>query len=202
MSLFSIDQKKCKRDGICAADCPAQVIIQPDKNSYPSPIEHAEEFCINCGHCVAVCPHGALVLEKMSLTECPEIQKELLPSSAAARELLLARRSIRLYQKKVVPQKVLDDLLDVARYAPTGSNKQQVHWTVFREPDDVHQLAVQVIDFMKIMLPVTTDEATVRRFRRIVDAWDRGKDRIMRGAPHLIVVSSPSDLSFPGQTAR
>ena len=68
---------------------------------------------------------------------------------------------------------------------------------VFQKPEDVHKLAAQVIDFMKIMLPVTTDEATVRRFQRIVNAWDNGRDRIMRGAPHLIVVHSPSDLSFP-----
>ena len=56
-----------------------------------------------------------------------------------------------------------------------------------------------VIDFMKMMLPITTDEALVRRFRRIVDAWDNGSDRIMRGAPHLIVVHSPADLPLAAE---
>lgn len=197
MSLFSVDRKKCKRDGICAAECPTQVIVQTDKKSFPLPAENAEEFCINCGHCVAVCPYGALTLETMPLAGCPEIQKELIPVPLSVRQLLSARRSIRQYKKKLVPQKVLDDLLAVARYAPTGSNKQQVHWMVFQKPDDVHQLAALVIDFMKMMLPVTTDEAMVRRFRRLLDAWDQGRDRVMRGAPHLIVAHSPSDLSFP-----
>ena len=88
MSLFSIDQKKCKRDGICAAECPAQIIIQPDKKSFPSLLENGEEFCINCGHCVAVCPHGALTLSTMSVADCPPIQKNLLPDADSLKQLL------------------------------------------------------------------------------------------------------------------
>ncbi len=197
MSLFSIDEKKCKRDGICAAECPAQIIVQADKKSFPSLITHGEEFCINCGHCVAVCPHDALTLSTMPLAACPPIAKDCLPDASAVKEFLLTRRSIRRYKKTPVSHKLLTELIDVARYAPTGSNKQQVHWMVFQKPDDVHHLAALVIDFMKMMLPLTTDKATVTRFQRIVNAWDNGRDRIMRGAPHLIIAHSPSDLSFP-----
>lgn len=197
MSLFSIDQKKCKRDGICQAICPAQIIIQQDKKAFPSLLIGGEEFCINCGHCVAACPHGALTLDKMPLSACPLMEKDLLPTSDALKQLLLARRSIRQYKKTPVSHKLLADLINVARYAPTGSNKQQVHWMVFQNPDEVHDLAAMVVDFMKTMLPVTTDEAMLRRFQRIVQAWDNGRDRITRGAPHLIVAHSPADLSFP-----
>jgi len=197
MSLFSIDQKKCKRDGICAAECPAQIIVQADKKSFPSLLTNGEEFCINCGHCVVVCPYGALTLSTMPVGGCPPIDKSLLPTAPALKQLLLARRSVRQYKKTPVSHQLLAELLDAARYAPTGSNKQQVHWMVFQKPDDVHKLAAMVIDFMKTMLPVTTDEAMVRRFRRLLDAWDQGRDRVMRGAPHLIVAHSPSDLSFP-----
>lgn len=197
MALLSIDREKCKRDGICAAECPAQIIVQADKKSFPSLLEGGEEFCIHCGHCVAVCPYGALALSTMTVDGCPPIDQSLLPGADALRHLLLARRSIRRYKKASVSRKVLGELLDVARCAPTGSNKQQVHWIVYSRPEELGRLAGLVIDFMKIMLPVTTDEAVIRRFRRIVDAWDRGRDRIMRGAPHLIVAHSPSDLSFP-----
>ena len=197
MSLFSVDQKKCKRDGICAAECPAQVIVQTDKKSFPSLLTNGEEFCINCGHCVAVCPYGALTLSAMPVEGCSQIDKRLLPTAAVLKQFLQARRSIRQYKKTPVSHKLLTELLDTARYAPTGSNKQQVHWMVFEKPDDVHKLAALAIDFMKRMLPLTTDEAVIRRFQRIISAWDKGRDRIMRGAPHLIVAHSPSDLSFP-----
>ena len=71
MSLFMIDQRKCKRDGLCVKDCPVQVIAMEDKDAFPSPIEDAEEFCVKCGHCVAICPHGALTLSTMPLDACP-----------------------------------------------------------------------------------------------------------------------------------
>ncbi|MGP8153822.1 MAG: nitroreductase family protein [Smithella sp.] len=197
MSLFNIDQEKCKRDGICAAECPSQIIVQSDKKSFPTLIENGEEFCINCGHCVAVCPYGALTLSTMPLDACPPIQKYLFPDADTLKQFLRAWRSIRQYKGKVVSRKLLAELINTARYAHTGSNKQQVHWTVFRNPEDVHKLAEMVVDFMKIMLPITTDEASARRFRRLVDAWDNGRDRVLRGAPHLIVAHCPTDLSFP-----
>ena len=64
MSLFTINQEKCKRDGICAKDCPAQVIVWKNKDDFPMPAKDAEEFCINCGHCVAVCPYEACRLQR------------------------------------------------------------------------------------------------------------------------------------------
>lgn len=197
MSLFNIDQKKCKQDGICAAVCPAQIIVQSDKKSFPSLLEHGEEFCVNCGHCVAVCPYGAITLATMSLADCPPIQKNLVPDADAIKQFLQTRRSVRRYKAKIVPRKLLQELIDTARYAHTGSNVQEVQWTVFQNPEDVHRLAQMVCDFAKIMLPVVTDEALVRRFRRIIEAWDNGIDRILRGAPHLIVVHGPADASFP-----
>lgn len=197
MALFSIDQKKCKRDGLCQAACPAQIIIQADRKSFPMLLAGGEEFCINCGHCVAVCPHGAFRLDSMPLSSCRPIQREILPDASTLKHLLLARRSIRQYKKTPVSRKLLAELIDVARYAPTGSNKQQVYWTVISKPDDVRRMGTLVIDFIKFMLPLTTDEAQVRRSRRIVLAWENGRDRIMRGAPHLIVAHSPADVAFP-----
>lgn len=45
MSLFVIDKDKCKRDGICAEECPAKIIELKDKESVPVPIEkdHADQ---------------------------------------------------------------------------------------------------------------------------------------------------------------
>jgi len=36
------------------------------------PVEKAEEICIRCGHCVAVCPHSALSLKNMKAGTVPD----------------------------------------------------------------------------------------------------------------------------------
>lgn len=196
MSLFTIDRKKCKRDGMCAKECPAQIIVLTDKDTFPTLMENGDEFCINCGHCAAVCPHGAFTLSTMSLAECPSIQNDLFPEAAQIRQLLMARRSIRFYKNRVVAHDLLEDLIDTARYAPTGSNKQQVQWMVFENPSEVNRLASMVIDFARLMLPLTTDETMAKSMERKIAAWDKGIDLIMRSAPHLIVVHSQADLPF------
>lgn len=196
MSLFTIDQKKCKRDGMCAKECPAQIVVLAEKDAFPTLMNNGEESCINCGHCVAVCPHGALTLSKMPITECPSIQSDLLPEADQIRQLLMARRSIRFYKKRVVAHNLLEELIDTARYAPTGSNKQQVQWMIFENPAEVNRLASMVIDFARLMLPLTTDETMAKSMERKIAAWDKGVDSILRSAPHLIVVHSQADLPF------
>jgi nitroreductase/NAD-dependent dihydropyrimidine dehydrogenase PreA subunit len=196
MSLFNLDREKCKRDGLCSADCPAQIIVQADRKSFPSLLENGEEFCIHCGHCVAVCPYGALALDSMSPEAYLPIQKELLPDADTVKNFLRTRRSIRQYKEKAVSQKILADLMDTTRYAHTASNAQQVHWTVFQNPKDVRNLAGLVVDFMKIVLPAMADPERAKRMQRLVDAWAGGRDCILRGAPNLIVAHSPADQPF------
>ena len=57
MGLLIVDESKCKRDGICARDCPTAIIKLKDKESYPAIVPGGESFCLVCGHCIAVCPH-------------------------------------------------------------------------------------------------------------------------------------------------
>jgi nitroreductase/NAD-dependent dihydropyrimidine dehydrogenase PreA subunit len=196
MSLFTIDQKKCKRDGMCVKECPAQIIILTEKDAFPTLMENSEEACINCGHCVAVCPHGALTLNTMSPNECPGIQNDLLPGAGQIRQFLMARRSIRFYKNRIVARDILEELIDTARYAPTGSNKQQVQWTVFENPSEVNRLASMVIDWSRFMLPLMPDLTMVKKMERRIAAWDKGSDSILRDAPNLIAVHSQADLPF------
>ena len=196
MPFITLNREKCKRDGICVQECPAQILAMADRNAFPAPIENTEEFCTNCGHCVAVCPHGALTLETMCPEDCSPLNRDLLPGPEAIRHFLMARRSIRQYKKTPVAHEILAELIDTARHAPTGSNKQQVYWTIFENPAEVQRLAAMVIDFIRLMIPMSTDEDMNKRMRRILAAWDKGHDRILRSAPHLVLVHAPADLPF------
>lgn len=195
MPLFSIDKDKCKRDGICAATCPVGLIEIRGKNESPAPIESAEELCLNCGHYVAVCPQGALSHRHMKPGECPPVRKELILSPEHVEHFLRYRRSIRNYKKKAVSRAIISRLIDVARYAPSGHNLQPVHWLVIDNSQTLRNLAGLVIDWMKKMMASNSLVAQQMHFDRVVDAWQKGKDRILREAPVLIVAHALRELS-------
>jgi len=193
MSLFTIDAKKCKRDGICAAECPVSIIMLKDKESVPAPVPGAEASCIHCGHCVAVCPHGALSHVSMTPEQCPPIRKEFQLSPEQAEHFLRARRSIRVYKDKVVPKEILAKLIDIARYAPSGHNSQSVQWIVVCDPAEVQKLTSHVADWMRFMIKEQPAFAKAFHMDRVVGAWDMGMDAIARKTPHLIVAHAAKE---------
>ncbi len=187
MSLFTIDPKLCKRDGICVEECPARIIEIRKEGDIPSPVEKAEETCIHCGHCVAVCPHGALSLETMGPGDCPPVKREILPGFESAVEFLKSRRSIRAYTKTPLKRETLLTLIDVARYAPSGSNSRPVHWLLIENKKEVERLGALVVDWMRRMVKENPEVAVPGHYDRIIQAWEAGIDRIFRGAPHVAV---------------
>jgi ferredoxin len=76
LELFTINQETYNQDGICAAVCPAG-IIKIKEGEYPTPFSDADELCISCGHCVAVCPTASLSHKEISQESCTPITKEL-----------------------------------------------------------------------------------------------------------------------------
>jgi nitroreductase/NAD-dependent dihydropyrimidine dehydrogenase PreA subunit len=195
MALFEIDPDKCLRDGICVAECPRFIIGAAGEDAIPSPIAGAEELCINCGHCVAVCPTAAFSLRGMAPEQCPPAPSDLLPTAEQVEAFLRARRSIRTYQKRLVPPEMLARLIDIARYAPTGGNSQPVEWLVIYDPADVRRLAGIVEDWM---LQSPTGRPYANSLPR---AAVRGVDLICRGAPHVVIAHTPAGRETDGVIA-
>ena len=100
MGLLIVDESKCKKDGICARECPMAIIEVKDKESRPELAPGSERFCLICGHCIAVCPHGALNHALIPIEDCPPIIKELAITEEQAVQFLRSRRSIRLFKDK------------------------------------------------------------------------------------------------------
>ncbi|HUL20823.1 MAG TPA: 4Fe-4S binding protein, partial [Thermodesulfobacteriota bacterium] len=108
---FHVDLERCNRDRICIEACGRRLIEMGEKDSVPTLIAGVEELCINCGHCVAVCPSGALALDTMGPRDCPEIKKELLIDLEEADQFLRSRRSIRNYKDTPVERDKLNKLI-------------------------------------------------------------------------------------------
>ncbi len=190
MNMFKIDQEKCDKDGICAIECPAHIIKMTKQG--PVPIEGAQEFCIKCGHCVAVCPKEAFSLEFLSPDQCMPIEKSLLLDANHVEHFLRSRRAVRRYKNKVVPKDVFEKALEIACCAPTGSNRQPVRWLVIDKKADVVKIGAHVIDWMRYVLKTHPQMAQMLNMETLIVEWDKGSDRICRDAP-LLVFAYASD---------
>lgn len=198
MSLFRIDETKCKRDGICAAECPMKIIEMQDENSLPTPTAEAARKCIDCGHCVAVCPHGAFTHNRLPSENFPPLNKEWVLTDQQAEQFLRSRRSIRAYRDQQPGRESLNRLIDIARYSPTGTNSQQVQWLVVNSRAEVEKLTGLVIELLHEM--IQTDHPMSKRYNLpgFVTAWENGDDLISRGAPALVVVHAPQEYAMGG----
>lgn len=55
-------------------------------------------------------------------------------------ELIKTRRTYRRFEQKAVPQDVLDDILESARIANCGANRQALSYIVINKPEDVKKV--------------------------------------------------------------
>ena len=187
MDLIQIDVEKCKRDGICAEVCPAK-IIRLEGEAFPEETADADQRCISCGHCVAVCPTGAL--SNSRVTGCLPLNKDLRVSAEALEQFLKMRRSVREFKSAPVPREALERVIDTARWAPSAGNRQRVCWLVVETPETIKRLAGLVVDFFR-----TSGESYSKG---TVDAWDQGLDLILCNAPNVIVAhASHEDIWSP-----
>ena len=167
MDLIEINQETCNKDGTCATVCPSG-IIGFEKGSFPKPVPDADELCIRCGHCVAVCPHGAFTHTMMKTGDFPAMRKEWALSPEQAEHFLRSRRAIRNYQDKPIEREKLQKLIEIARYAPTGSNGQRVSWLAINSRTEVARLAGMVADMMRELVKAKNPFAISYRLDRIV----------------------------------
>ncbi len=185
MSRIAVDKELCKKEGACVAVCPSRSLAL-DEEGFPE--ESGESHCIVCGHCVAVCACDALTHSGLPSGEFLPAAKEL-PDPAKIDNFLISRRSVREFKDRPVARETLEDLLDIARRAPTASNSQKLHWIVVDDGAKVHALSAET---MKWMRASGTGEAMVER-------WDQGYDGVLRGAPAVIMACAPAIYAWGKQ---
>ncbi|NNL76026.1 MAG: 4Fe-4S dicluster domain-containing protein [Desulfobacterales bacterium] len=195
MGLLNIDVSKCKKDGICAKECPTAIIRLKDKESHPEMVPGGEQFCLICGHCVAVCPHGALSHAQVSINDCPPIKKELVITEEQTVQFLRSRRSIRFFKDKPVEKEKIQRLIEIGRYAPTASNSQLVEWRVLTDQAKIKEMARLTVGWMRSEIQKDPQSPRASYMPLIIAAWDAGYDAVLRGAPVMVVASTPKEAN-------
>jgi nitroreductase/NAD-dependent dihydropyrimidine dehydrogenase PreA subunit len=183
MALLTVDKETCNKCGICATQC--NLIIYKE-GSYPRQLPGSDEFCMRCGHCVAVCPIGSLTHREMPAEQTPPLNKKLEISFEQCSQLIKGRRSIRNFEDKAVPKEEIERIIDVGRFAPTGHNSQDVRWLVINDRAYVDKLRTIGADWLRSMMK--NNPQMVAMFQGIVQLLDMGKDMFLQGAPAVVVV--------------
>ena len=197
-----IDAAKCTGCGECVADCPNSVLAVAEEGKI---IVAKPETCIQCCHCAAVCPVDAVTLPAYDPGNFPLLQAEPLIGYNDLISLLRRRRSIRRYIHETVPREVVEQLIEAARYAPTGSNSQGCRYIVVEGFDAVRSISGTMINYYvglakmmntpwgRVALRLAIGGKAYPGFKRYLPfiwdstkKYDAGGDPVFRGAPLLI----------------
>lgn len=195
MIQLKIDEELCIGCGDCAADCVHNILELAD--GIPTIISGGETNCLQCQHCLAVCPAGALSIMGLDPKNSLQLPADV-PSSVQMENLIKSRRSTRQYRQGNIDAEILDKLLKIIAYAPTGMNRQKVLLTVINEIETMntlrHRTYTAIQDKIDSKTPISDKQKWLIGY---IEGWQNGADYIYRHAPHLVIASAPRDIGTP-----
>jgi nitroreductase len=166
-------------------------------NGFPEVVTEKESRCIRCQHCLAVCPTGALSIFGLDPEQSVELDSGLLPTYDQMTTLIRGRRSVRHYLEDDLDSELIRELIEVVANGPSGVNNRQLLFTVVEQRSVMDSLRTRSVELIRSREQEQGLPEGLEFFSGIVAAADRGQDIIFRGAPHLLVVSSPKNGPSP-----
>ena len=191
MLNFKVNDGRCNRCGLCALDCPAYIVEQ-EGDSLPFVSAENEEKCLECQHCLAVCPTGAISVFGLNPDESLPLSADVWPTVDQMTRLVRGRRSVRKYTDRNVDPKLIAELLATTANSPTGVNNRMLTFTVVDDKEQLHRLREKVL---AALVKADSEHRIPERFAYVQNAIsahvEHHLDVIFRGAPHVLIVSAP-----------
>lgn len=181
MEPIIIDKEKCIGCGSCVKDCVAGFLKLENGKAVTG-----QAGCITCGHCYAVCPVDAVTIPGMETDNGPLVDLTEIDSTQLL-QAMKSRRSIRRFKPdRVEPEKV-QMILDAGRFCPTGTNSQDVQFTILGSKQD--EIEKACIDLARKGITVAGKVIDLAKNMEIDDHF------FFKGAPLVIVVSGKSKVN-------
>jgi ferredoxin/nitroreductase len=149
---ITIDESKCNGCGLCVEVCKDfsfQII-----NKKVALTNNSLFGCIACGHCMAICPTGAIDISGRELSADDLFKlpaKETAASYDSLLNLLKSRRSIREFTDKPIDSEIIQKILAAASTAPMGIPPSDVHLLILDNRERVRIFAEDFCHFLQSM---------------------------------------------------
>lgn len=102
-------------------------------------------------------------------------------------DFIKSRRSTRKYKTDQVPQKLIDQIIEAGRYAPSGGNSQSTHFIVIEKKEVLDRLALLVQEEFAKM---EATENTYKSLAHSINASKNGDYVFHYNCPVLIVTAN------------
>jgi len=217
MPLVEIDSTRCLKDGLCVRIC-RKVFSEESAGSVPK--AERERSCNSCGHCVMMCPSGAITQRDCPTGALHPVQGNLMPDFDQVRELMVTRRSTRQFQDRSVEKDIIEKIIDCAHYAPSAKNSRSTKFTVIRDKTLLKAIASETSEWLgKVSTRLRNpfwrklyrligerDAETITRwieeFEYIATCMRGDTDLVLFKAPVLILFHADRSIRFADQNAN
>ena len=180
MNPISVNGEECIKCLKCIGDCPNSYLFFEDGE-----IQTSERGCMECGHCYAICPQGAISMNNYDFSQEKVVSMEEIDSDVLL-GAMKSRRTVRQFKALPVEEEKIERILEAGRYSPTGANRQEVSYTI---------LGTRQAEAEKICVDL------FRKGKKFGSAFAGYLKRIeiddeffFKGAPLVIVVSAKSPV--------
>lgn len=214
MHTISLNEERCKGDLACTEVCPVRIFQATEKKKPPR--ISVTDHCVLCGHCIAVCPNGALTHSELDSPEFQRIRDREPVSAERFVKFMCQRRSVRAYKDEPVHRELLEEIIRVAGYAPTSAHGGE-GWvrsaTIVTGAENMQRVVDLTAEHMR-RLANLLDSAVVRLLARWKEApragramlpdlrmrlaeYDQGRDVITYNAPAAVFIHTPRETPVP-----
>ena len=187
--MIEIDEARCTGCQTCVADCISHNLEVREGKA------HVLGDCFQCGHCVAVCPEGAVAIPDYPQNDVVSYDEATF--TVPTRNLVNAlkfRRSIRQFDGRPVSMADLHVLMEAAAHTPTAKNTMACRFVFIQDSLDAFKSLIwdELEAALAAGAPTPIDKEALEHMAALRKA--SAEDFLFRAAPAVMLVQAPAAL--------